>query len=118
MAFQKAQGLGRDGLAGPTTLTALDTATRPAPRDPSGTHLEVDLGRQILLVVEAGQTKWVLITSTGNGEAYPSPRGGPASRPRCRAWAQERPRSDRCAYTDVDLERFPGRCDRRRVVRR
>jgi peptidoglycan hydrolase-like protein with peptidoglycan-binding domain len=78
MAFQKAQGLGRDGVAGPTTRAALATAVRPAPREPSGDHIEIDLARQILLVVEGGQTKWVLNTSTGNGEAYASPRGGTA----------------------------------------
>jgi peptidoglycan hydrolase-like protein with peptidoglycan-binding domain len=78
MAFQKAEGLGRDGVAGPTTLAALATASRPAPREPSGNHVEIDLARQILLVVEGGQTTWVLNTSTGNGEAYASPRGGTA----------------------------------------
>jgi Putative peptidoglycan binding domain/L,D-transpeptidase catalytic domain len=78
MAFQKAEGLGRDGVAGPATLGALTGASRPVPRDPSGNHLEIDLGRQILLVVEGGQTRWVLNTSTGNGEAYAAPGGGTA----------------------------------------
>jgi peptidoglycan hydrolase-like protein with peptidoglycan-binding domain len=78
MAFQKAQGLGRDGVAGPTTLAAVAAAARPAPREPSGTHLEIDLDRQILLVVEEGQTRWALNTSTGNGEAYRAPGGGTA----------------------------------------
>lgn len=78
MAFQKAHGLGRDGVAGPATLAALDTAGPVAPRDPTGNHLEIDLARQILIVVEGGATKWVLNTSTGNGEAYASPGGGTA----------------------------------------
>jgi peptidoglycan hydrolase-like protein with peptidoglycan-binding domain len=78
MAFQKAHGLGRDGVAGPTTLAAIASAARPAPREPSGTHLEIDLDRQLLLVVEAGQTLWALNTSTGNGEAYRAPGGGTA----------------------------------------
>jgi len=78
MAFQKAEGLGRDGVAGPATLAALSTAIRPAPRDPSGRHLEIDLDRQLLLVVEDGQTRWAINTSTGNGEAYASPGGGSA----------------------------------------
>jgi peptidoglycan hydrolase-like protein with peptidoglycan-binding domain len=76
MAFQKANGLSRDGVAGPATLAALQTAARPAPADPSGTHVEIDLERQILLVVQDGQTQWVLNTSTGNGEAYAAPGGG------------------------------------------
>lgn len=78
MAFQKAEGLGRDGVAGPATQAALVTASRPVPLDPSGDHIEIDLARQILLVVEGGQTSWVLNTSTGSGEAYASPRGGTA----------------------------------------
>lgn len=78
MAFQKAQGLGRDGVAGPATLAALPAATRPAPREPSGSHLEIDLDRQLLLVVQDGQAVWALNTSTGNGEAYAAPGGGSA----------------------------------------
>ncbi|MGV3759937.1 MAG: L,D-transpeptidase family protein [Actinomycetota bacterium] len=78
MAFQKANGLSRDGVAGPATLAALDTAGPVVPREPIGNHLEIDLARQILIVVEGGATKWVLNTSTGNGEAYASPGGGTA----------------------------------------
>lgn len=78
MAFQKVAGLGRDGVAGPATLAALDAASRPAPRDPTGTHVEIDLARQVLLVVDGGQTRWVLNTSTGSGEAYAAPGGGTA----------------------------------------
>jgi peptidoglycan hydrolase-like protein with peptidoglycan-binding domain len=78
MAFQKAQGLGRDGVAGPTTLAALEGATRPAPRSTSGSHIEIDLERQLLLVVQGGQTRWAINTSTGSGEAYAAPGGGSA----------------------------------------
>jgi peptidoglycan hydrolase-like protein with peptidoglycan-binding domain len=78
MAFQKAEGLGRDGVAGPATLAALAGAGRPTPHDPNGSHLEVDLDRQLLLVVHGGQTQWALNTSTGNGEAYAAPGGGSA----------------------------------------
>lgn len=78
MAFQKAEGLSRDGVAGPATLAALETATRPAPHDPNGNHLEIDLERQLLLVVEGGETRWAFNTSTGNGEAYAAPGGGSA----------------------------------------
>lgn len=67
MAFQKAEGLGRDGVAGPSTLAALGSATRPAPHDPNGSHIEIDLDRQILVVVDDGATGWVLNTSTGTG---------------------------------------------------
>jgi peptidoglycan hydrolase-like protein with peptidoglycan-binding domain len=78
MAFQKAQGLGRDGVAGPATLAALAQAARPVPHDPSGSHLEIDLARQLLLVVQDGGVRWAINTSTGNGEAYAAPGGGSA----------------------------------------
>ena len=78
MAFQKAEGLSRDGVAGSATLLALETAGRPAPRDPGGRHIEIDLDRQIMLVVRDGAVRWVLNTSTGNGEAYAAPGGGSA----------------------------------------
>lgn len=78
MAFQKVEGLHRDGVAGPATGAALDAAVRPGPMEPSGTHIEIDLGRQVLLAVRDGQTELVLNTSTGSGEAYASPGGGSA----------------------------------------
>lgn len=65
LAFQKAEGLARDGIAGPATLAALDVAVRPVPRSAGGDLLEIDLERQILLIVQDGQTAWVLNTSTG-----------------------------------------------------
>jgi peptidoglycan hydrolase-like protein with peptidoglycan-binding domain len=78
MAFQKAEGLGRDGVAGPDTQGRLATATRPAARSTSGNVIEIDLARQILFVVQNGQVRWVLNTSTGSGEAYASSSGGTA----------------------------------------
>jgi peptidoglycan hydrolase-like protein with peptidoglycan-binding domain len=76
MAFQKVEGLGRDGVAGPITQERLAVAGRPAPRGGSG--LEIDLSRQVLFVVEGGQVTWAINTSTGNGEAYTSSSGGQA----------------------------------------
>jgi lipoprotein-anchoring transpeptidase ErfK/SrfK len=76
MAFQKAQGLDRDGVAGPDTRKELPAASRPAPRTAEGDHIEVDLKRQLLMVVPDGQVQWTINTSTGNGEAYDRPDGG------------------------------------------
>ena len=76
MAFQKAEGLTRDGVAGPQTQQRLPDASRPTAQNPSGNHLEVDLGRQLLLVVSDGGVRWAFNTSTGNGEAYDRPSGG------------------------------------------
>jgi peptidoglycan hydrolase-like protein with peptidoglycan-binding domain len=74
MAFQKYEGLSRDGVAGPATQERLAGASRPTARGGGG--LEIDLERQVLLVVDGGQVRWALNTSTGNGEAYDSPSGG------------------------------------------
>ena len=76
MAFQKVEGLGRDGVAGPVTQERLAVAGRPTPRGGSG--LEIDLDRQVLFVVDGGAVRWAINTSTGNGEAYTSSSGGSA----------------------------------------
>ena len=77
MAFQKAEGLGRDGVAGPITQERLAGAGRQSSRA-GGTGLEIDLERQILMVVQGGQVQWVINTSTGNNETYTSSTGGSA----------------------------------------
>ena len=63
MAFQKHAGLSRDGIAGPATLAALDTAAPVAARE-GGDHVELDLERQLLIVVRGGRTL-AFNTSTG-----------------------------------------------------
>jgi len=63
MAFQKSQGLGRDGIVGPVTLAALETAGPVGPRE-GGNHIELDLERQLMFVVN-GDRSWVFNTSTG-----------------------------------------------------
>jgi peptidoglycan hydrolase-like protein with peptidoglycan-binding domain len=76
MAFQKVEGLSRDGIAGPATQERLAVAARPAARGSDG--IEIDLDRQVLFVVRGGQVTWAINTSTGNGEAYTSSTGGQA----------------------------------------
>jgi len=65
VAFQKAEGLSRDGVVGPLTEAALARATRPLPRSRAGRVIEIDLARQLLLVVSGGRVEWVMDTSTG-----------------------------------------------------
>lgn len=65
VAFQKAAGLTPDGVAGPLTLEALQSAEPPSPRDANGATIEVDLTRQLLLLVVDGHVQWVFDTSTG-----------------------------------------------------
>lgn len=74
MALQKAAGLARDGQVGPKTWTALERGVRPQARSRKGHVIEVDLRRQLLLVVDNGTVSLVVNTSTGTS-ATPTPRG-------------------------------------------
>jgi hypothetical protein len=67
MGFQKWQRLGRDGVAGPATVKALETATRPTPRTPgsTGTRVEVLLDRQLALLIRNGSVVRTLPVSSG-----------------------------------------------------
>ncbi len=69
-ALQKAAGLPRDGVFGPLTAQALARGIRPAARSASGHVIEVDLARQVLLIVTNGSVDTVLDTSTGSGATY------------------------------------------------
>lgn len=73
MAFQKATGLGRDGIAGPETLAALASATRLTPAALTD-GIELDLERQLILVVQGGEVIHVLNTSTGRS-GWRTPQG-------------------------------------------
>ena len=70
VALQKAAGLVRDGVVGPHTRAALIASVRPAPRSRSG--VEIDLERQLLLVVVDDRLMWAFNTSTGSGQTYVS----------------------------------------------
>jgi lipoprotein-anchoring transpeptidase ErfK/SrfK len=66
IAFQKWQGLGRDGVAGPATQAALATATRPTPRTTAaGNRFEILLDRQLALYIEGGTVVRTLHISSG-----------------------------------------------------
>jgi peptidoglycan hydrolase-like protein with peptidoglycan-binding domain len=65
MAFQKNEGLGRDGVAGEETLARLPGATRPTGRSTAGNVIEVDLQRQLMLIIQDGQVVHALNTSSG-----------------------------------------------------
>jgi lipoprotein-anchoring transpeptidase ErfK/SrfK len=69
---QKAAGIQRDGTVGPKTQRALDQGVRPKARSKAGTGriVEIDLKRQLLMIVEDGQIKQTFNTSTGSNENY------------------------------------------------
>jgi peptidoglycan hydrolase-like protein with peptidoglycan-binding domain len=75
LAFQKWQGLGRDGVAGPVTRAALARATRPTPRTSGGgNRFEVLLDRQLALYIESGTVVRTLHVSTG-APGFETPAG-------------------------------------------
>jgi hypothetical protein len=74
VALQKTAGLPRDGSVGPSTRAALDEGVRPTPRSSAGRVVEIDLHRQLLLVVEGGALQATFDTSTGK-RSTPTPPG-------------------------------------------
>ncbi len=76
LAFQKWEGLQRDGQIGPQTLKALRTAKRPTPRTRGGAgkRAEVSLDRQVALAIRNDKVVHVLHVSTG-APSTPTPPG-------------------------------------------
>jgi lipoprotein-anchoring transpeptidase ErfK/SrfK len=71
-ALQKAAGLDTDGVVGPRTRRALARQPLPTARSSSGHVVEIDLRRDLLLLVDDGLVRTVLNTSTGGGYTYVS----------------------------------------------
>jgi peptidoglycan hydrolase-like protein with peptidoglycan-binding domain len=71
-ALQKTAGLGRDGVVGPKTQQALDDGVRPKARSTSGSSrvIEINLKKQLLILVDDGKITQVFNTSTGSNENY------------------------------------------------
>jgi peptidoglycan hydrolase-like protein with peptidoglycan-binding domain len=69
-ALQKAAGIGRDGVVGPQTQAALDKGVRPTPRSTSGYVIEIDLKKQIIMLVQDGKVSLIFNTATGSGKHY------------------------------------------------
>lgn len=71
-ALQKAAGVGRDGVVGPKTQKALDEGVRPTAKSKSGSGylVEIDLRKQLLMLVRDGEVVTTLNTSTGSNENY------------------------------------------------
>lgn len=67
IAFQKWQGLARDGQSGPATVAALASASRPTPRTRGGTNhrIEILLDRQLALAIEGDRVVRAIAISSG-----------------------------------------------------
>lgn len=71
VAFQKVEQRKRTGRLTIDELAALRNAARPVPREANVAHIEVDLDRQVLFMVEAsGTVSKILPVSTGNGKSF------------------------------------------------
>jgi N-acetylmuramoyl-L-alanine amidase len=71
IAFQKVQGLGRDGIVGPATWAKLARPYVPAPRYRlAAASLEVNLARQVIYYVRNGAIQRIIDASTGSGKWY------------------------------------------------
>ncbi len=70
VAFQKVNGLTRDGIVGPAVRAAMDDPRQPQARSSSGYWVEVDEARQVLKFVQDGDVTQVFNTSTGTEEPY------------------------------------------------
>lgn len=71
VAFQKVEGRPRTGKLTPGELAALNAAGRPSPLERGAAHVEVDLTRQVLFIVDAGGTVTrILPVSSGNGKLF------------------------------------------------
>jgi hypothetical protein len=71
IAFQKVEGRRRTGRLTPAELIALNAASRPNAHERGAAHVEVDLTRQVLFVVDdAGTVSHILPVSTGSGRLF------------------------------------------------
>jgi hypothetical protein len=71
IAFQKWEGRKVTGSLSRDDVDAIMTATAPQARDSGYSHVEVDLDRQVLLLIDGdGAVKRVLPVSTGSNKQY------------------------------------------------
>ncbi|HWP42395.1 MAG TPA: L,D-transpeptidase family protein [Blastocatellia bacterium] len=71
IAFQKVEGRPRTGKLDPGELEAIRNATRPNPIESGFAHIEIDLARQVLFMVDAsGTVTNILPVSTGTEKLF------------------------------------------------
>ena len=71
IAFQKVEGRQRTGKLTRAELQALLSANRPLPKYSDFEHVEIDLNRQVLFIVDtAGTITHILPVCTGNEKTY------------------------------------------------
>lgn len=77
LAFQKLNGLTRDGKASPEVMEALKNPVIPkVNQEHGGIHTEADLERQVMTVYRDGEIVRILPISSGSGKRFKEPEGG------------------------------------------
>jgi N-acetylmuramoyl-L-alanine amidase len=76
-AFEKVQGMSKDGVAGPAVFTALAHPKRPHLHHviKHGTAVEVNIPKQVLLISKHGKIWRILDTSTAGGYLFTGSNG-------------------------------------------
>jgi peptidoglycan hydrolase-like protein with peptidoglycan-binding domain len=71
LAFQRVAGRKQTGRLDAAEIEALLSSPKPTPREPGFAHIEIDLTRQVLFLVDGnGAVKVVLPISSGNGKVF------------------------------------------------
>jgi len=71
IAFQKIEGMQITGRLTRRDVDAIENAEPPQPKDPGYRHVEVDLDRQVLILVnDEGTVDKILPVSTGSGKKF------------------------------------------------
>src|SRR5215467_6478829 len=71
LAFQRVEGRSQTGKLDASDIEALASAARPTPRETGYAHIEADLSRQVLFLVDQnGAVTLVLPISSGSGKLY------------------------------------------------
>jgi peptidoglycan hydrolase-like protein with peptidoglycan-binding domain len=88
VAFQKVNGLVRDGIVGPRTWAALDRPVVPKPKyTHPGYSVEANLTRQVLYLAKGGSVVRILDASSGKAST-PTPTGNWTVQRRIDGWRQ------------------------------
>ncbi|NES27552.1 L,D-transpeptidase family protein [Micromonospora terminaliae] len=88
VAFQKVNGLVRDGIVGPRTWAALDRPVVPKPKyTHAGYSVEANLTRQVLYLAKGGTVVRILDASSGKAST-PTPTGNWTMQRRIDGWRQ------------------------------
>lgn len=73
-AFQKYKGLTSDGIVGKQTFKKLQYINRPVANIKKGKHIEINLKKQLVFLVNGGKVQRTINVSTGR-PGYETPKG-------------------------------------------